>query len=209
MDKFIGKHTGENFLIVGAGNTTRIYKDRIIEYIKNKNCITIGINNVSHIISTNYILWTNNGRFKEFGDKISQDSIVLLGSHIKKENAAIYNYDYTVVNYTDNQGEKIQYKDGVIGGYFRTAGNLAIFIAHLFGAKSVFTCGFDGYGLYYDGSQHCYGNGRTDNYTDKENIKKDETIYRCLEKIYKQVKFKIITPTLYKKFFCPNEMGFK
>lgn len=200
MQHLIGKHRGRDFVVIGAGRTVKDFAPKIKKLIKSHNCVTIGINNIGEVFVPNYHIWTNTGRYKEFGGHISLDSHLILGSHMKDRVKKLYNYDYSIVQYTDVAGEHCEYKEGTIHGFYRTAGNLAIMVAGLLGARRIFCVGFDGYGLYYRGNQHCYGSGRTDDYSDEQNKEKDRVIYKALRGIYKTVKFRIVTPTMYKAF---------
>jgi len=136
------------------------------------NCFTIGVNNITDFFLPNYHLWTNTKRFRMFGKNIHKRSDVLLGAgiHLKTVREVIGNRDYTVINFTDmKEGVPIGYKNGngKILGFYRTAGNLSIMIAHLMGAKQIDIVGMDGHTFHnYEDvksgkkGHHCY----TENY---------------------------------------------
>ena len=92
--------------------------------------------------------------------------------------------------------------------YFRTAGCLAIVIAHLFGASDIYVVGMDGYTLHgrdelesQSSNQHCYGKGHTDDSTWEQCVEKDRLVYENLNAIAAfGAKFKIITPTKFEDF---------
>ncbi len=143
---------------------------------------------------------------------------------------------------------KIRYRNGIIYGYFRAIGVLAIVWVHILKASKISIVGTDGYSLYYKdkydkgiNSQHCYQNYKVNEgtknynmfkktgYTDvityypvnnegdiKQNeskknscekfyehsLKKDKDVYDSLLSVNKfGIKFEILTPTVYKKFY--------
>lgn len=187
------------FLIVGCGATLKEYKKKVVEFAK--DCVTIGINNMQDILIPKYNLWTNNGRLKEYGDQISKESIIFLGSHIKKKNIDKYRFEYCKIDYTDFDEPYGFDSDGTVHGFFRTAGCLAIYIAKLMGADEIYLAGFDGYTLMWGGDQHLYGSGMTDRNTKEVCQEKDQIINDVMKKIYEIMPFKIITPTVYKSFY--------
>ena len=222
--KFLNCHKDRDFIILGSAHTTKIYQNDIATFIEKSNLVTIGMNNMTHMFVPNYHLWTNNQRLKDFHQCIKPESQLLLGSHIKDytlEETGVKNFD--VIKYTDQKDEKIEYKDEIIYGFFRISGNLAIYIAHLMGARNIYVVGFDGYSKPIDGNQHCYGTGLTDfqPHYKKKNVykdtatfmayekEKDNIIYGVLRNIQCNIhqKLWIITPTLYESLYNPNILG--
>jgi len=194
-----------DYLIIGAGSTLNEYNDKIVTFINTNNIVTIGVNNMTHKFIPDYHLWTNTGRFEKYKDCINNQSKILIGSRLLK-NCDIDKHikNYEIVYYTDDPTEKISYDGKYIRGFFRTAGCLAIYWAHLHNAKKIYVVGMDGYTLCHNGNQHCYGSGMTD-FTGKEDIAyeycKDNNIYNVLRNIDKNgVKFEILTPTVYTEF---------
>lgn len=205
--------SGQKALIICAGSSLRKYKKRIQKYIEHTQPFTVGINNMVDFFIPTYHLWTNTQRFRSFGGKIDLASIILLGSgiHLKTIKKVIGDREYILINYTGQlkKGIPIDYRNGKICGYFRTAGCLAIMIASLMGASEINIVGMDGYSKYkYEDlkskkeSQHCYGKGLTDTADWQTCIKKDEDITLNLNNIKKHgIAFKIITPTIYDNFY--------
>jgi hypothetical protein len=120
---------------------------------------------------------------------------------------------YTLINFTDmKEGVPIGYSKGKILGFYRTAGNLSIMIAHLMGAKDVNIVGMDGHTFYdYEDiksgkkSHHCYEEDYKP-FTKEACIKKDQVVTRVLTNLTDYgIDLKILTPTVYKKFY----RGFK
>ena len=166
IKNLINKHVGRRALIICAGSTIKTYKSEIDTFISKNKPIVIGVNNITGFFVPHYHLWTNTKRFRDFGKNISRKSELLLGAgiHLKTVKDTIGNREYTVINYTDmKEGIPLGYKKGKILGFFRTAGNLSVMIAHLIGTSDVSIVGMDGHTLHeyrdvYSGkkSHHCY-----------------------------------------------------
>jgi hypothetical protein len=202
-------HKGRDFLILGAGSTIKHYLPHIEKFIKRKNLVTFGVNNVVVKIKPEYHIWTNNERLSTFGGNISPESKLILGCKLKQSVKDLYNYDYYNLNYDDkfnmiksDEKNNIGYSNNFVSGRFRTAGNMAIFLAHIMGANNIYIAGMDGYMLKYKGDQHCYGKGNTDSSDDKYEQEKDDLIYNILRDL-KGVgcNQKIVTPTIYINFY--------
>jgi len=200
-----GKCKDRDVLILGAASTVKYYKKNILNLIKKNRLVVIGINNITHIIIPDYHLWTNNKRLETFGGCIDKQSTILLGCNILKDTIERMKFNYYNVPYVDTAFQGIFKEPGfyqyVIKGSFRVAGNLAIAIASILGARNIYYAGVDGYSQPFNGDQHCYGNGLTDSCDMKYEKAKDEIIYNCLKSIHSKIPFKIITPTLFKEFY--------
>lgn len=215
IKNLVGKYEDEKFLILCAGASVRTYKREIQEFIENEKPITIGINNVVKLFTPDYHLWTNTKRFRDFGKNIKPESKLLLGKgiHIKTIREIIGNMSYFLINFTDmKEGVPLGYKDGKIYGFYRTAGNLAIMIAHLMGASEVNVVGVDGHTFYnYEeiksGKQahHCYD----EKYVPFDYdlcVKKDQITNKVFKNLREYgINLKVLTPTVHNEFFN-NEM---
>jgi len=210
FDKFIGEYKGCGFLIIGAAATVRHYRSNLIKFAIENNLYVIGINNMTHIIIPDFHIWTNNQRLRDFGQCINKDSIVVFGKNLKQEIKDKWDVDYYNLNYEDRafkgRFEQPTYNNGVSGS-FRIAGNLSLYLAFLMGASEVYYAGVDGYSQPFNGNQHCYGNGFTDSGDMNYEKQKDGVILDCLRAINKVVKFKIITPTIFKEFYDESIMA--
>jgi len=204
-------------LVICSGSSIIDYKKEIDKFIKDIKPVVIGINNINNLYIPEYHLWTNTQRFRTFGKNINDKSKILLGSNIaaKVIKEVIGNKEYILINYIDKQGIPLDYKKGKLYGHYRNAGCLSIMILHLMGVSNIYIVGMDGYSEfnyedYKSGkiSHHCYGKGYTDNKTWEERKEADEIVYNCLKNLFSYgIKFRIITPTMYKGLY--DETFFK
>lgn len=199
-------------LIVGAGGSLKEYHSNILNFIKQYSCCTIGINNVTDFIEPEYHLWTNNQRFMQFSKCISSKSNVIIGYNISKKTIRKhYSGPYESLKFKDEKGMKFQLHENLIQGCFRTAGVLAIAVAKYMASKDIFVCGMDGYTFHPKqdlkskvSGQHCYGKGHTDDSDWDDCVKKDKEVYKNLLGLYEiGMRFSIITPTKFDKFYSP------
>lgn len=219
----INKESGRPFLVVGAGSSIAAYRDSIKAFIVKNNPVTIGINNISTFITPNYHVWTNTGRFREFGDTIHPLSQVILKKDMDPKLIRKHELtDYATLNYIDEPGVPVAYnpKKGRVEGSFRTAGCLSIFLSHLMGSGMVYVVGMDGYTYHgpeeldAGAGQHFYGTGFTDRGEMKDKrywhlaAGKDAEVYKALDGISAYgVQFAIITPTVFDEYYEPLLSG--
>ena len=207
IQKILNTEKGKNALIVGAGASINSHKDKIEAFIEDKIDITFGINNMTSFIVPDYHVWTNRQRLLDFGDNIHKESKVMFGRNIPEKIRRKYSNDYVLIKYTDNEKEQMSFKNGVIRGYYRTAGCLSIMIAHLLGCKNIYIVGMDGYTYYFNNKddmngQHLYGSGLTDKNNFSECKKKDDIVLNTLTYLwFYGINFNIITPTVFKDFY--------
>jgi len=213
FNQLINQHKNCNFLIICAGGTLRDRIKQVQEFIKQNNPIVIGINKMTHITIPNYHLWTNQERYFNYGSCISTDSKLILSSRFPIRLVTTHWFsDYYQLDYDDKPGYDNKFIDGRVQGRFRTAGCLAIYLAHLMGAKEINIVGMDGFTLHNRAellrghkSHHCYGMGYTDDAEWEQCKEKDEIVYKSLKDLFKQVRFKILTPTVFSEFYS-NEL---
>ena len=199
--QLLNKKSKRPCVIIGAGSSVKKYHAKIKAFIQQQNAFTIGINNVNHMFTPDYHLWTNTGRYNEFGKSINKRSTLILGSRMKPEARDQYGYQYFLLNYTDSVKEEIGFDGEMIRGFYRTAANLSIMVAKLLGSNLISIVGMDGYTLNWGKDQHCYGKGHTDSDDYEYCQRKDDLIYMCLKDIARKIDFKIITPTVYDNFY--------
>ena len=216
QEKKLKKMSDRNVLIVGAGSSIKTYNKKIQAFIKEKKVLTFGINNMTSFCVPDFHLWTNRQRLGKYGSCINKDSTLLFSIRMpKKIIRDHYKDSYISVDYIDNKAQTLGYKNGIITGHFRTAGTLAIFIAHLMKPLNIYIAGMDGFTLYEkkdvkkgNKSHHCYGSGYTDDATWEECKEKDQMVADALNSLHEYgVKFTMITPTKFEQFYDCTILG--
>ncbi len=213
MQNLVGKHRGEEFLVLCTGKTIDSCSSAITRFRIGLKKPTIGMNRVSERCLLDYHLFTNNARIKDCFDNkyMSPYSNYLIGSHIKENNRP--DRDYTLIKYTDrNPMEPMKYDSGTIQGYYRTSGCLAIMIAHLMGAKKIYVAGMDGFTHNFDGHVHFHDDDRSNMNNVKSKTEWWERYDKPVKKVLNNLKafgidFEIITPTLFKEHYNADTLG--
>jgi hypothetical protein len=200
----LDKYVGRDFLVYCPGKNILEWQERVNNLVAEKDLLVIGSNRVTDLIVPNFHLFTNNEKYENYGHFPDSSSSVMLGSHIKRKPKHKPKYRSIVrVDYTDrDKTEPMGYdkKRGVIEGYYRTSGNLAIMMCHLMGARHIYVAGMSGFTFEFDGNVHYYAPeiGR-DTKKKKEWINKyDKPVTQALSNLKAYgIDFKIITPTRY------------
>jgi len=199
---WVGREMLRPAMVVGAGATLRDYGDAVVGMAH--KYATFGINNMTHILTPDYHIWTNAKRFDTFSDSIKKESLLVIGvqEHHVRQKAIALQYDAEVLQYKDQGGLPYSYDSEGIYGHFRTCGCLSIYLAYIIGCSPIHVVGMDGYTLNYCGNQHCYGSGHTDSNDARYEGRKDDEILEVLNKLKAHgVNFKIITPTVYEAHY--------
>lgn len=211
-----GAEKDNNIIILCSGRSVLDYKKRIERFIKEQNCVTIGINNITHLFVPDYHVWTNARRWRAYSSCIKAESKLLLGPSIKNNMIpSKFKKNVTRIEKVDKIGTPLDYKDGVIYGHFRNAGVLSIMIAHIMSAKNIFVVGMDGHTKNDikdlkagKESQHCYGEGYTDGKSWANCIKADGLGNDNLHSLREYgISFTILTPTIHEEFYDGTLLG--
>jgi len=202
-----------NIIIVGAGKTIADNESKLKDFIADNDCKVIGINYMTNFRHPDYHLCTNRQRLKAFGQCIDATKSRLM-FHYRMPKDIIRRFHkgpYIKVVYSDDDrfAERFAIRESHIKGRFRTAGVLAIAIAHLMEAENIWVAGMDGYTLHPrddvqsgKATQHCYGTGHTDDVPWEDGVAKDAAVQSCLDNLSKYVSFKIITPTKFENHYA-------
>lgn len=220
-----------NILIVCSGSTVVDYKDKIVSFINKYNILTIGCNNITHILTPDFHIFADFQRYQEFGNMIKESSTPIFPTRFSddfiKEHWA---GEYIRFDCKYDKNRKLQIENGVPRCHFKTVGLLAVVFSYLSQASNIYIVGMDGYSLYGQTeldsglkSQHCYGSGHTDRRHIYKNqkvpksvfgkeykmaVRKDRVIYKLLKHTRGAgITFSIITPTKYSQFYKPDILG--
>ncbi len=204
----LGCHSGRDFLIFCPGKGISEWSKAVNAFVSEQNIITIGCNKIMDLITPVYHIFTNHDKYQAYGGSLHKTSRLILGSHMSSDLIKKHKpHEYISVNYTDRDPkEPIRYDKGkgVIHGYYRTSGNLAIMLSHLMGARNIYLAGMSGFTYHFDGMIHYYkAEIKRDSKSRKEWYEKyDKPAISSLGNLKKfGIKFKIITPTLYEQHF--------
>ena len=207
-----------NMIVVCCGSSITDYEKEILQFIKSKDAVAIGVNKMTNLVTPKYHLWTNKKRWSNYGHTAKKESIKLIGCglNFEKINRSCEG-ECIKIDYTDKRGNPIDYKDHHIYGFFRSTGNLSIMLCHLMGAKNIYVVGLDGLTLYSEkdykslkAKHHCndYGDGNTAEGSWERCKEVDESISYSLSLLKDYgIKFEIITPTKFKGYYNSDILG--
>lgn len=210
-------------IIIGAGYSLKKYNEKIKKFIEENNLITVGINNISNMIVPDYHFWGSGHRWKRYGCFVNEKSTLIFSPGFSKKLINKYWKNSYIIYKTDDRlpgFDKKEYK--TIYHCFRNTVMTAIFWAYRNKASKISIVGMDGYTYYSEKklemkeyAQHCYGEGYTDGQTYKFGRRKDINNYEILKLLYRYGKkkygfgFKILTPTIYSKFYESKVLNIK
>jgi len=199
----INKYPDRNFMVIGTGKSLITHLPKILQFIKDHNVITIAINNIPPEIHPDFHLWTNNQRFSKYGKITNPNLGIMIGAHIQAKFLAKNKIKkfIKIPCHDRDQNEPIVFKKGKMRGYYKTAGNQAILISHILGAKQVYVVGMDGFALNFDGGTHYYKDGKEELKTLKDWKQRDAIVAKALKELHTITKFKIITPTIHESYY--------
>lgn len=202
------RHRGSKFLIIANGPSIIEHKEKIVEFIKDENCITIGINYLQGNFIPDYHMFVSRKRFLKYAQYVHRDSTLLVpsffGKEIITENSAagcVY-FDLETVD-TDSAPPIVGAQQNLVN--LNVAAS-AILMAYQMGASEIFAVGMDGYANEKN-KQMVYFYNENDVPDDKEVASlRYEKLADELERVNhflqdKSVPFSIITSTSHKKYY--------
>ena len=223
---YINIFNNREFLIFGNGPTINDHKVKLIEFIKKKNLITMGGNNITDYYDVDYLGFTNRRRFSRYSKNISNKTKLLLSPYFKKTFIKKHignNKSYEEIMYIKNYLCKSQLiEKNIILFDCRTISLLLMLVAYIMGAKKIYLAGLDGYSFKNNkliGDTNFYGNDLDYAFEKGEKFKinfyknlveKTQSTLDVFDKYFnekdKHNYFKIITPTCYYKYYDDNEI---
>lgn len=195
------RHQGKTFLILGNGPSIVENFEKIQKFIKEKEPIILGANNLGGNFIPHYHAFNNQRRFEVYENNVNPYSRVLLGPGVSSfEDKANYEKIFCYNSFL----EDVDIINGVITSNCRSISVLLIAVAIVMGAESIYLGGMDGY---LNGALKC---GSTMFYKEDESIKIEDLIekHQSNEKFLNQLDYllneingknlKFITPSTYK-----------
>lgn len=126
-----------DILLIAPGKSTKLQKDKIKQYINQKNPIVIGVNHIPEDFETNYLFFSNKVRYnyaKSINKQAFERNSKIVSSNVK---ISTENVNEFLINY--NSLTKLGWK------YFDNSTIMLLRLLEKINPKSIALCGFDGY----------------------------------------------------------------
>ncbi|QIB68170.1 hypothetical protein Ami103574_02075 [Aminipila butyrica] len=164
--KYLNRHDGKDFLILGNGPSIKEYYNEIEIFIKQKNPIILGANNLGKNFIPHYHAFNNQRRFEAYRDNVDKRSILLLGPSIQLDQIT---WDYERIFCYNSFLNDVDIIEGIVTSNCRSISALLIAVAISMGANKIYLAGMDGY------SEELIKNGHTMFYEEDESTKLEDT----------------------------------
>lgn len=127
----------KTILLMGPGLTVEREKDRILQFLQEKDPVVIAINYVPELVSLDYLFLTNSKRYQQMAHKLLDSCYreipVIATSNVKKTDGQ---FDYAV-NYSELIDESAEFPDNSMIMMLKLLSNI--------GVTNCALAGFDGY----------------------------------------------------------------
>jgi len=144
--KYINRHEGKDFLILGNGPNLKKYKESIDIFIEKYDPIVLGANFLTGLFIPDYHAFHSKRRFVDYIDTVDNKSRLLIGQNIPDEMISKYTKrKYETLCHKNVLDEKFDIIDGVIQTNCQTISILLLGVAIVMGANKLFAVGLDGY----------------------------------------------------------------
>jgi len=191
--EYLNLLSGRDVLIIATGKSVPKFFDEIVALKERTNAVVFGMNDVTRYLTVDYHCFTNQKRFDNYHHYVGVESTLLLSPSIPKRKAKpLFGDRIKWLSFQNRRRDTFSIKDGVIQSDCRSSAVLLIAVAHLMGARHIYVCGLDGYGS--KASEH-------DRLVDQENYKYLRLIDEYLAGVQPKCSFKIVTPTVFEKFY--------
>ena len=170
----------KSVFLIGPGKSILDNKEKISSEIRNKENISISVNNVFDF-KTDYIFFSNRKRYHKYHNQINNDQLLMITSNIKNDGEEyIFNYE----NYLSK--EKIIEDNAII---------ILLNILKTLNVKQVILAGFDGFDL--SGNENYFSDDVSNILSKKVKQDINSSIKKFIEKYKEEVKITSITKTIY------------
>jgi len=208
--RYINRHQGCDFLVLGNGPSLSQHRDMIFTQIHEKRLIVMGVNRITHYLTPDYIAFCNQKTFLRDAKTANlKKSRALIGQYIPRK-LAKKNLDGPFEWLLYNKAKtSFSIDRGIIHGGGRTTTGLLIGVAIVMGASDIYVAGMDGYSLYLEKGQDLWfhetiGNFKGDNPAGRAYYRSlDEAANADLRQIAAfqrrthRSEFRFLTPTSY------------
>ena len=67
----------QHVLVLGTGPSIKTYKEKIIKYINENNCVVFGCNHITDILIPDYHFYGSTKRWKKYGHLVNKKSVLV------------------------------------------------------------------------------------------------------------------------------------
>ncbi|NQT06407.1 MAG: hypothetical protein HQ575_02600 [Candidatus Omnitrophica bacterium] len=143
---YLNRHKGRDFLVLASGKSLKEEKERIHDFIREHDPITIGSNDLAWFTDLDYHTFFNRRRFCTFASSINRKSTVLLSPYLPVSLIRkFYKGDYEVAMYVNKDNRTFDVYDGIVSSSCRSSALVNVGIAIAMGAKNIHVAGLDGF----------------------------------------------------------------
>ncbi|HAH05426.1 MAG TPA: hypothetical protein DCM05_02695 [Elusimicrobia bacterium] len=205
---YAGRHEGRDFLVLAGGPSLIEYKDQVQEFIRRRDPILLGANNLGGHFVPHYHAFINKKRFMSYAAQAHRDSKLLVGQYLDDDMVREYSgREVERLRYADRLSSDFRIVNGVIGTNGRTIGVLLCAVAIVMGAKRVFVAGMDGYAHLPEGRGTLFYAEKDEPESREEILDRHRWCQRILASISDHLtasgreELHILTPTSYQQFY--------
>ena len=144
--RYINRHAGQPFLVLGAGPTLRDHGQRICGLIAERHPVLLSANAAGLEFSPHYVSFINRRRFCERASVVTHGTS-LIGPHIPKWIIRRYCVGAWERLPWVNTTEPFGIQDGIVQCDCGMSAALLLAVALVMGASEVWTAGVDGYAV--------------------------------------------------------------
>ena len=207
-------YRGRNFLVIATGPSILAHREAILAFKDRENCVTVGVNNLSHLYEPEFHVFISRKRFQQYARDISPKSTLLVPSFfgrelVEREYGGPYHF-FDLVAPAPPERPPVE---GTT--QYCQALNVAVsamLLSWLMGAAQIFSVGIDGYADEMD-KKLVYFYDENNRVEEKEvaNLRY-EMLARELDRVNgflqgRSCPFFILTPTSHRKYYRPLTMG--
>ncbi len=205
--EFRDLYKNRTFLIIANGSSIQEDKEKIDNFIKEKNPVIIGTNFLNNLYNPHFHCFINRKRFLKYINTVNKSSTLLIPTYFGKQiieentkNKVLY-FDVDMV---DDLSSNLFNSDKHLYKYLNVA-ITAIYCACQMGAKEIYAAGIDGFGANAEKLEYFYK--EDDVFQNKEDLIKAykefsiglDIVNKFLEK--NSIPFSIITKTSHDKYY--------
>lgn len=146
---YVGRHKGQDFLIIATGPSLREYQDKIREFIAKVAPVVMAGNFIDNMFVPHYHAFVNRKRFCNYAQAINPASKVLLSPHLPKKVIRRFftggHEEIAFENLYPSAEGNIRVSDGIVYAKGGTIATILMGVAVVMGARNIYVAGLDGY----------------------------------------------------------------